>query len=1030
MKQIKLFSILMMLVLCCGTVFAQGITITGTITDAKTSESLPGASGVLKGTTQGTISDMDGKYSISATPGATLVISYIGYDTKEVKVGNQNVINVTLSEDSQSIDEVVIVGASMKKSDLTGAISHVDAKVLEERPVTTVNEALQGRVAGVLITKGTRPGDDSSIKIRGVNTINSGSDPIYVVDGLVMGNGYGGFNAINVNDVASVQVLKDASATALYGSRGANGVVLITTKKGKIGEGRVTYDGWVGFSKITQRPKTLNAQQLFDLRVDAFANGYMHDNPTANRQDYIDNTLMKTNTAFSDAEFETYRSGKSYNWLDEVISSGFQQNHSVSFSNATEKNNVYISFDYANIDGLIGDSKEKKYSGRVNAESMIKPWLKIGTNSSFSRTENNLPTDDVYDKALNANPLLNPEPFRDPSTRYTWDYLTLYYRVHNEGNNNDYNPFNSQEVARERARNRFLSSNYININPIEGLNIRSTFALDVSSQTWFEYTPSYIQEAIRHYNGDARAKHERWSQLNWQWDNTITYDKTINKHRMNFLFGTSTTKNTENYTKAQGDRFASDDLLWNDLKGAAANDKKELDSDFKGNTLVSVLGRVNYNYDLRYYLTATARYDGSSKFAEGHRWGVLPSFSAAWDVTNEAFMEDQTIFDRLKMRVGYGVVGNQDIENYAYRTLYFSSVSNGEASYATSGLRGTPAITWEKQKQTNIGVDMAFLNDRLNVSLDGFFIKNDNLLMKHSLPLTSGYSETWENIGSVKNKGFEATINATPIQTKDFTWNVNANISFDKNEVSKLYGDVKEILNGSEREKNIFLGESLNNIYTYKTGGIANESNRSQWENLDFNGKHVSLGDLFPLDVSGPDGVPDGVVDQLDRVVVGKKDPKFYGGFATDFNYKGITLNAVFNYSYGAKKISSYYETLINSTGTSMASEDLLNRWTPENTGASVPRVIANTSSGYNRYNPSDMDYTIQNASYLRLSTLTLAYSFPKPLLSQIKVENLRVYFTASNLFCITKYKGFDPETGDYGYPPTKMYVLGLNFSF
>lgn len=393
-------------------------------------------------------------------------------------------------------------------------------------------------------------------------------------------------------------------------------------------------------------------------------------------------------------------------------------------------------------------------------------------------------------------------------------------------------------------------------------------------------------------------------------------------------------------------------------------------------------------------------------------------------------MEDQTIFDRLKMRVGYGVVGNQDIENYAYRTLYFSSVSNGEASYATSGLRGTPAITWEKQKQTNIGVDMAFLNDRLNVSLDGFFIKNDNLLMKHSLPLTSGYSETWENIGSVKNKGFEATINATPIQTRDFTWNVNANISFDKNEVSKLYGDVKEILNGSDREKNIFLGESLNNIYTYKTGGIANESNRSQWENLDFNGKHVSLGDLFPLDVSGPDGVPDGVVDQLDRVVVGKKDPKFYGGFATDFNYKGITLNAVFNYSYGAKKISSYYETLINSTGTSMASEDLLNRWTPENTGASVPRVIANTSSGYNRYNPSDMDYTIQNASYLRLSTLTLAYSFPKPLLSQIKVENLRVYFTASNLFCITKYKGFDPETGDYGYPPTKMYVLGLNFSF
>ena len=392
-------------------------------------------------------------------------------------------------------------------------------------------------------------------------------------------------------------------------------------------------------------------------------------------------------------------------------------------------------------------------------------------------------------------------------------------------------------------------------------------------------------------------------------------------------------------------------------------------------------------------------------------------------------MEDQNIFDRLKLRAGYGAVGNQDIEDFVYATLYYSTINDGIPTYSGTGLRGNPSISWESQKQTNIGIDMSFLNDRLSVSLDGFFIKNEGLLQKYDLPGTFGYNQTWGNIGVVENKGFEATINANIIKTKDFNWNLSVNYSMDKNKVTELYEGADILSNENEREKSVFLNQSLNSIYTYKYGGIANESNREQWEGITYYGKTVGLGDIYVLDLSGPDGKPDGIIDQHDRTIVGKSDPKFYGGFSTDFSYKGFTLNAVFNYSYGAKKISPYYESLASSVGLSMATPDLKDRWTPDNTGAKFPRVVTNATD-YNRYSPSESDFTLQNASYLRLATLTLAYNFPSSMLAKAKISNLRLYVTGSNLFCATKYKGFDPETGDWGYPPTKMYVFGLNFSF
>jgi TonB-linked SusC/RagA family outer membrane protein len=1006
--------------------------ITGNVVDDK-GLSVPGITVTIKGTKTGTVTDVNGNFSLNVSPGTVLVFTAIGFESKEVPATAEP-MKITLVTSNNNLAEIVVVGTTFKKGDLTGSVSNVDSKTLQERPVTNVNSALQGRVAGVFIGGGSKPSDDAVIKIRGTNTINSGSTPIYVVDGLIMENNLGGFNSINMNDVESVSILKDASATALYGSRGANGVVVITTKKGKksSGDGTISYDGWGGFSNYAKRPSTLNAQQLFDLRVDAYANGYIKDNPNANRQDYINNTLLKTNLAFSPQEFDTYNSGKSYDWLKGISQTGYQQNHALSFAGGTEKGSFYLSLGYAGTKGLIQTLNQNKYTGRFNADYLIKKWLKIGTNTGYTRTDDNQVDDDAYNQAINANPLLNYDPYRAADTRYTPNYLTVYYRALGQNSNNNFNPFNALDITRRQNRNRLVTSNYINVNPIPGLDIRSTYSVDYGQQSYFTFTPNNVQEAIRNYNGDARAKAERWNDLYWQWDNTATYNKTFNsKHRITALLGTSASKRTSDYTLAQGDRFASNDLLYYDLGGAGAQDKTTIGSNFYAYSIFSVIARFTYSYDEKYFLTATARDDGSSRFAPGHQYGIFPSASAKWDITKEDFMKQQKIFNQLSLRVGYGVVGNQDIANYAFQTLYGSKVSNNSALISNDGRQGNPDLTWERQKQANIGLDMAFLNSRLNVTAEAFYIKNDNLLLDRALPITSGYSIQVQNVGRVGNKGVDFSLSGQVIKSADWNWTLSGNLSFARNKVEQLFGNNVQYIystSGDSRENNLFIGQPLHGIYTLRSGGIAQESNRAEWQGLNYNGKTVGLGDLFALDVSGPNGVKDGIVNQYDRQIVGNEDPKYYGGFSTDVSYKGISLNAVFVYSHGAKKISSYYEGLINSVGSSMASTDLLNRWTPTNTNTNIPRVIDNTS--YNRYNPSDLDYAIQDASYLRLSALTLGYNLPQKLLNSWHANRVRIYATGSNLFCITKYKGLDPETGDYGYPPVRTFVLGVNFGF
>ncbi|KAA6346722.1 TonB-dependent receptor SusC [termite gut metagenome] len=991
----------------------QNKSVSGTVTDAD-GNSIIGAGILIKGFTQGTITDLDGRFTLDVPSGAVLVVSYVGYESKEVSVENRATLLIILKENTQLLDEVIVVGASLKKSDLTGAVGSVNAKVLEEKPVTTINQAIQGRVAGVFISNSARPGDDASIKIRGINTINTATDPIYVVDGLVMDNFASGFNSISLNDVASIEVLKDASATALYGSRGSNGVVLITTKKGKSGEGKVNYDAWFGVQEFAKAPKTMNTQQLFELRKDAYTNGFQSTNLDGDVNAYINNTIMGTNTVFADYEFNAYKNNENYNWLDQVMRTGVQQNHSLSFSGGSNKNAYYLSFGYADQKGLIKKSGQTKYTGRINAEQSVKSWLKVGTNTSFTRTADELVDDGVMNRARNANPML----------AINEDLPTLNYQGIFDQNN--FNPIRSLKVDHDRIRNRLLTSNYVNISPIQGLNIRTSLAIDYVEHAEFTYTPKDIYESIR-YSQDGEAKHNRDSRTMWQWDNTLIYNLSAGLHALSMLAGTSTTRADRNYTEATGKGFGTDYFSYYNIGSSYKLDERAIGSDFTTSTLMSYLLRANYDYANKYYFTATARYDGSSKFAKGHQWGIFPSFSGAWNLTEEAFMKNQRVFDRLKLRIGYGIVGNQNIDNFAFRSLYSPSVNNNQVSYISNGRRGTENISWEKQKQFNVGMDMGFLSNRIRFSVDAFLINNKDLLMLRALPGTSGFNNAFENIGAIENKGVEFSLDAAIIRTTEFQWNFAATLSADKNKITSLYGKNDVIYNVNndryiEKQGNLFLGESRNTIYIWKNGGIAQVADMERLNKINFNGYKVNPGDLYPLDMDNSNEI-----DEQDRVVVGSTDPKFYGGFSTDFTWKGITLNAVFSYSYGAKKLSPYYESLISSTGSSAASVDLIDRWTPDNTDAKFPRPI--TGFDYPHYTASNLDFSVQNASFMRLSALTLSYTFANNLIRTWNLNNLRVYATGSNLFCLTGYKGYDPETGDW-YPPTRMYVFGLNVSF
>ncbi len=1006
-----------LLVIVPGTLLAsedQATRVSGIVTDA--GDPLPGVNVLVKGTTIGTVTGVDGRYTLDIpSGGSVLVFSFIGYLTEEVVVGGRTTIDVMLRQDVTTLNEVVVVGAVMKKSDLTGAVAALEGEKLVEVPTASITQAMAGRMSGVLIQSSPGVSGGASIKIRGNNSLQFGNNPIFVVDGLIMD---GGLNLINPGDIASIDVLKDASATAIYGSRGANGVVIVTTKKGRKGEGRVTYDGWAGIQEFSRTMPRLGARDMFDLRIDAYANAYMDANPGANRQDHINNALLSPDfsVAFSDYEFETYNSGRSYDWLDAVTRQGQQQNHNISFSKGTDEGTYYVSFNYTRNRGLMENSTYNRYTGRVNLDQNIRSWLRVGTNTTYARSHETYVQGGVFSIANAANPLL---PVNDSINYLKWAGLEML---------DHYNPLRSLGIDGDGYQTRLMTSNYINVKPVDKVNIRTTFSADIMDQRDFWYTPRDIGQSIRNStDGTASQRNDHW--LNWQWDNTVTYEALSGEHNLTALAGFSLQQNKWDYNQLNATGFATDDFSYKYVSGAYLRDQFQMSSNFTTSSLMSYTGRINYSYNEKYFATVTARYDGSSRFDSGNKWGVFPSVAVGWNIAEEEFFRSLGLnfVNIAKLRAGYGIAGNQNIPNFAYKTLYYPQYTSGSVTYVSDGRLGNTTLVWEKQKQLNLGLDLVLMDNRVNLTVDYFTIDNEDLLMQRTLSYTTGFSNVISNIGALENKGIELGVVADVVKSGPFTWSVSGNISSARNKITKLYGDVPAIYNKGgftgveiQREGNFFLGESLNSIYVYKFDKIAQEADMDRVAGMELGGRIVRPGDVLPLDRDG-----NNIINDDDRYVVGSKDPKFYGGFSTDMEYRNFSLNAVFTYNYGAKRISYLYEGFMNGSGISAAHRDMLDRWTPTHTDTNVPRAY----NGGGRYNLSDVDWGVQDASFLRLSALTLAYTVPLDVVSKAKMNNLRVYFTGSNLFVNTKYKGYDPEGGD-DYPMSRMYVAGINIGF
>ena len=1019
MNRLKLCFITLLCVLPLFGSMAQSVKIEGSVRDSQTDELLPGVNVMVKGSSVGAMTNIDGAFSITVQKSSVLEFSFIGYEKQEYEVKGNAKIQVELNPVGIAMDEVIVVGASMKKSDLTGSVARVTDKTLQQIPTADLNTALQGKVAGVFIQNSAKPGEAASIKIRGNNSIQYGTSPIYVIDGLLVDQG---FEMLNPNDIATIDVLKDASATAIYGARGANGVVVITTKKGQKGKARVTYDGWYGSQSFSKEMPLINGSQLHDLRVEAYINEFNNTTnlPPARREKYIKDNFLSTtvppNTIFTEDELEAYLSGKTYNWLDAVTQNAYQQNHAVSFSGAGDKGSYFMSFNYNQQEGLMKNVSYERYTGKINLDQMVKPWLKVGTNTTFVyQVGHPVADDNTFPVALRADPLLP----------ISGEYWYMKYGTEESQSNN--NPIRDLNVVRDANQARLMSSNFININPIKGLDIRSTFSIDYMSKEDYTY---YSTETTQSYkaSADGQAKHRKDKMLNWQWDNTVSYKTLIKeKHRISAVLGANMSYYSQNWNSLDVKGFGNDFFSYKAIAGASKKEDFGVNSDFWTYSMASVFLRAGYVYDSRYYVTFTGRYDGSSKFGTNNKWGFFPSVSASWNITGEEFMQSQNVINNLRLRVGYGLAGNQNIPNYGYQTLYDVRATLGTSALINWGRYGNPDLRWEKQKQINVGLDYGMFNDRLSFTLDLFHIDNEDLLMTISKSPSSGYLDQLANVGTLRNRGIEFSINATPIRTKDWNWNIGFNISADRNKIIKLDGQAQEIYklggmsnNEIQTEGNLFVGESLKTIYMYLFDRIIQESDMDYVNSLELGSRTAQPGDILPLDRDH-----NGIINDKDRTVVGVKDPKFYGGIHTTVSWKGLELTLVGNYSYGAKKTSFLYNSLVTSDGRSAAHKDILNRWTPENTNTLIPRAYhAFSGFGY-----GSTSLCLQDASFFRLSSATLAYTFPRKLINKIYLDNLRIYFTGSNLFTATKYKGFDPETGDW-YPNTRMYVVGLNISF
>lgn len=981
----------MLLPMC---MFAQQITVQGVVKD-QTGETVIGASVMEKGTTNGTITGIDGDFSLNMSPNGTLVVSFVGYKTQEVQVKGQKQLQVVLSEDAEMLDEVVVIGyGTMKKSDLTGAVSSIGNKDIKDSPVSNLGQAIQGKISGVQIVDAGKPGDNVSIKIRGLGSINN-CDPLVVIDGVPTDLG---LSSLNMADVERLDVLKDASATAIYGSRGANGVVMITTKRGTEGKGKLAVSANYSFQNATNVPSLLNAAQYAELSNDMMVDSGRNPNPEwANPSEL----------------------GAGTDWMDELLRTGVMQNYTVSYSGGNEKSHYYVSGGFLDQSGIVKSVNYRRFTFQSNSDAQVLKWLKFSNNITFSADTKKSGSYNIGDalKALPIYPVKNEDgSWSGPDGNSEWYGSTR-------------NPIGPTELNKSQTDGyNFLANLTAELTFTKWLKFKSTFGYD--AKFWFidNFTPKYNwkptpTEETSRYKSDNKS-------FTYLWDNYFLFDHTFaEKHRVGLMAGMSAQWNTNDYLNAQKNVFMFDNVHEMDngeeMYAIGGNETEW--------ALLSYMARVNYSYEDRYLLTATIRRDGSSRFGKKHRWGTFPSVSVAWRASQEKWFPKNDYINDLKVRAGYGVTGSQaSVGNYSYLASYNTSVypfgiSSGNQTALVSSTLANPYIHWEEVAQTNIGFDASLFNSRVMFSFDAYLKETRDMLVKASIPITSGFEDTtttYTNAGKVRNQGIEMSLHTINL-TGELGWETNLTATYNKNKIKDLNSDVPYYINQINNSYVTMLAKDypINVFYGYVTDGI--------FQNQSEVNTHAVQPGAEPGDIRFRDLNNDGVINDSDRTVIGNPNPSWLFSMNNSLSYKGFELS-VFLQGIAGNKI--YNANNIDNTGMAAAynqTTDVLKRWQGEGTSNSMPRAVF----GDPNQNTRVSDRFVENGSYLRLKNITLSYTFPKQWLQKAQIENARLSLSCENVATITGYSGFDPEVGINGidqnrYPISRTFSLGLNFNF
>ncbi len=1008
-----------------ASVTQQGKVISGTIVD-NLGEPVIGANVVVKGTTIGTVTDFDGNYSLPGVPeNAVLTISYIGYLTREVTVGNQTVINVTLSEDSQALDEVVVVGyGTMRKSDVTGSISVTKGDDIIKQQNFSPLDALRGKAAGVNIySNSSQPGNyGSRVVIRGNSSILSSTEPLYVVDGVVMTD----FYTVNPNDIESIEVLKDASSAAIYGARGANGVILVTTKRGNKGEGTmVTYQGSVSLNTVARYMDTMNAKEW----TDAFMKGLENEN----RWQGKDWSLNRADW-FTDRDYFDANGNPLYDtdWQREATRNSISHNHQLNIQQAGQTSSMGAFINYTDAQGVVNNTFSKRLNAKFAYDAKPLPWLSTSVNLMVNHTWTRYTPEEGGGQEARRTmiEMLPWYPIRDKNGEYTISSSSTQMNevLGFEGMSNPVMILDLQK--RMRYNTKIFGNAALTFHLADGLDLKTQLGIDTHHKPYRGYSSVKLNN-ISMPNGWAERTHDEM--FYWQEETFLTYNKVIGEHRLNAMAGLSWQEYTRQTDKSRTEGFSDDFYEYNNMEVGTLPNPPE--STWERWRMNSYFLRLAYTYKDRYSATVTGRYDGSSKFGKNNKYAFFPSAGLAWNTSNEDFLADNNVISNLKFHTSYGMTGNSEIG--IYRSLATvdatTSLLNGNrAPFTYIDRMANPDLKWEKTGMWDIGVDLGLFNQRLTVDLSYYLKNTSDLLLEQPIPRSTGFNYITSNIGSVRNQGIEIMITGRPVQTRDFSWTASLNANYNKNEVTKLGANDEPILTHSwvgGAEGIIQVGEALNSFYGYKRYGV--------YTVQDYEAGDCNMNQIGRAKRS------------TEKEILGKGTPDWTGSFINTFNYKNFDLTVDFQFVLGVETMQQFYHSVYDRFGiTNGLSSILTDAYDGTNPNA-MQQAIYLTNTGHAGQDTTIDSSWIVDGSYLRLNMLQLGYNFTPQQAKALRLSGLRVYLSANNLFLITSkdFAGYDPESTSqidannyqsqfgqnmtfFSYPRARTFTLGANITF